>query len=75
MVKKIECIHTVTDLEALDSEIKAIKDNEGVVRVELDGVKLKERIPKAVKKAREKAQKRPKKETKAESDIDSNETK
>jgi len=27
LVKKIECIHTVTDLEALDSEIKAIKDS------------------------------------------------
>jgi|TARA_B100002003_G_scaffold176853_1_gene164715 large subunit ribosomal protein L31e len=50
-------------------KIKATKDKEGVVRVELEGAKLKERIPKAVKKARAKAEKRPKVDAKLEEEL------
>ena len=42
-------------------KVKAIKDNKGLVNVELEGVKLKERVPSVLRKARAKLEKKPKK--------------
>ena len=41
--------------------VKAVKDSKGVVTVELEGVKLKERVPSILKKARAKWEKKEKK--------------
>ena len=46
-------------------KIKAVKDKSGLVTVELEGKKLKEKVPSVLKKAREKLEKKPKKEEKA----------
>ncbi len=45
-------------------KVRAVKDKKGLVRVELEGVKIKERVPAVLKKARAKLEKKPKKEEK-----------
>ena len=42
-------------------KVKAVKDNKDVVRVEIEGVKLKERVPSILRKSRAKFEKKPKK--------------
>ncbi len=43
-------------------KVRAVKDKKGLVRVELEGVKIKERVPAVLRKARAKFEKKPKKE-------------
>ena len=43
-------------------KVRAVKDKKGLVKVEIEGVKLKERVPAVLKKARAKLEKKPKKE-------------
>ncbi len=45
-------------------KVRAVKDKKGLVKVELEGVKIKEKVPAVLKKARAKLEKKPKKEEK-----------
>jgi large subunit ribosomal protein L31e len=49
-------------------KVKAVKDNKGSVKVELEGVKLKEKVPSILKKSRAKEEKKPKKAEASEVD-------
>ena len=47
-------------------KVKAVKDNKGLVNVELEGVKLKDKVPKVLAKARAKWEKKEKKKKEEE---------